>query len=134
MDQQAFNEALMKLCILLYQADGKITLKEQDYFYALQQKIDWQGEEDLEDFQRRAILEVRDVLRQGEQKAYVSALRDALSVDAKRALAVAQGISHIDGDMADEEVEILDHLQNRVLAKSLSPANDQPTQQASLAS
>ncbi|MET1218972.1 MAG: TerB family tellurite resistance protein, partial [Glaciecola sp.] len=28
---QRFNEALIKLSVLLYQIDGKITLSEQDY-------------------------------------------------------------------------------------------------------
>lgn len=118
--QQHFNEALLKLCILLYQVDGKITLSEQDYFDAVQSNIDWHGEEDLTEFQTRSIRQVREVIDAREHLTFVNSLKQALAYDAKRAIAVAHGISHIDGDIADEETEILDYLQNRVLAKSLS--------------
>lgn len=118
--QQNFNEALLKLCILLYQVDGKVTLSEQDYFDAIQNNLDWHGEEDLSDFQTRSILQIRNIIESQEQREFVNSLKDALSFDAKKALAVANGISHIDGEIAEEEMEILDYLQNRVLAKSLS--------------
>lgn len=119
-EQQQFNEALSKLCILLYQIDGKITLREQEYFQAVHEKFDWQGDVDFEDFHSRAISQVRDVIESREEKQFVNSLRDALALDAKKALAVAQGISNIDGDLADEELEILDYLQDRVLAKALN--------------
>lgn len=119
-EQQEFNEALTKLCILLYQIDGKITLREQEYFRAVHEKFDWHGEVDFEDFQSRAISQVRDVIQSKEEKRFVSSLREALELDAKKALAVAQGISNIDGELADEEMEILDYLQERVLAKALN--------------
>lgn len=118
--QQEFNEALLKLCILLYQIDGKITLREQDYFQAVHEKFDWQGEVDFEDFHSRAISQVRDVISSKEEKQFVSSLREALELDAKKALAVAHGISNIDGELADEEIEILDYLQERVLARALN--------------
>ena len=121
--QQQFNEALMKLCILLYQSDGKITLSEQDYFDALAAKIRWQGEEDLEDFQSQSIHEVRDVISSHEQVTFINGLKKALSYDARRAFAVAQGIAHIDGEVTDEEQDILDYLENRVLAKELRALN-----------
>ena len=118
--QQEFNESLAKLCILLYQIDGKITLREQEYFQAVHEKFDWHGDVDFEDFQSRTISQVRDVIESKEEKQFVSSLREALEVDAKKALAVAQGISNIDGEIADEEMEILDYLQDRVLAKALN--------------
>lgn len=118
--EQQFNEALLKLCILLYQSDGKITLREQDYFKAIHEKCDWRGEIDFEDFQSRAISQVRDVIESNQQRGFVNSLKDALVLDAKKALAVAQGISNIDGDIADEEMEILDYLQEKVLAKALN--------------
>ena len=118
--QQQFNEALIKLCILLYQSDGKITLSEQDYLDAFSRKVSWQGNEEFEDFQMRAILQVRDVIENNEQRPFVNSLKDALVFDAKKALAVANGMAHIDGDIADEEQEILDYLRNRVLAKQLN--------------
>lgn len=118
--EQQFNEALLKLCMLIYRIDGKITLSEQDYYQALYSNINWQGEEDLEEFQRQSIHEVRNVVDDGEIKSYLLSLKDALSFNAKKAITVAQGISHIDGEIAEEEQEILDYLQNRVLAKALS--------------
>ncbi|GAB5382161.1 MAG: hypothetical protein Alis3KO_36740 [Aliiglaciecola sp.] len=118
--EQHFNEALLKLCILMYRIDGRITLSEQDYYDAVHANIDWQGEDDLEEFQRQSIYQVRQAVDSGEIKPFILSLKDALSFNAKKALTVAQGISHIDGEIADEEQEILDYLQNRVLAKALN--------------
>ncbi|MEE3222031.1 MAG: TerB family tellurite resistance protein, partial [Pseudomonadota bacterium] len=33
-EQQSFNQALIKLSVLLYQVDGMVTLSEQDYLNA----------------------------------------------------------------------------------------------------
>lgn len=120
--QQVFNQALLKLCILLYHLDGKITLSEQDYFDALSSKIDWQGDEELKEFIVKAIYEVRQVMDNQEQLEFVNSMRDALNIDPKRALAVAQGLCYIDGEIAEEESEVLDYLQYRVLAKQLTQA------------
>lgn len=118
--EQEFNEALLKLCILMYRIDGRITLTEQDYYEAVYHNIDWHGEDDLEEFQRQSIHQVRQAVDSGDTKTFILSLRDALSYNAKKALTVAQGISHIDGDIAEEEQEILDYLQNKVLAKALN--------------
>lgn len=120
MMEQQFNEASLKLCMLIYRIDGKITLTEQDYYQALYSNLDWQGEQDLEEFQRQSIHEVRSAVDDGEIKPFILSLKDALNFNAKKALIVAQGISHIDGEIAEEEQEILDYLQNRVLAKALT--------------
>ncbi|WJG09375.1 TerB family tellurite resistance protein [Aliiglaciecola sp. LCG003] len=117
--EQAFNEALLKLCMLMYRIDGKITLTEQDYFQSIYSHLDWQGEQDLDEFQRQSIHQVRQAVDSGEVKAYILSLKDALTFNAKKALTVAQGISLVDGDIAEEEQEILDYLQNRLLAKAL---------------
>ena len=117
--EQKFNEALLKLCMLMYRIDGKITLSEQDYYQAINNNIYWHGEQDLEEFERQAIHEVRNAVELGEVKSFILTLKDALNFDGKKALAVAQGISFIDGEIAEEEQEILDYLQFRVLAKSL---------------
>lgn len=122
--EQDFSEALLKLCMLLYRIDGKITLTEQDYYQAIYNNIHWRGEQDLEEFERQAIHEVRNAVEMGEVKPYILSLKDALSFDGKKALAVAKGISFIDGEIADEEQEIIDYLQFRVLAKSLAEESD----------
>ncbi|MEP4890783.1 MAG: TerB family tellurite resistance protein [Aliiglaciecola sp.] len=117
--EQSFNEALLKLCMLLYRIDGKITLSEQDYYDSIYRHINWQGEDDLEEFQRQSIHQVRDAVENGEAKQFVMSLKDHLSFNAKKALAIAQGICLIDGDIAEQEQEILDYLKFRVLAKYL---------------
>ncbi|GAC16271.1 tellurite resistance TerB family protein [Aliiglaciecola lipolytica] len=120
--EQNFNEALLKLCMLLYRIDGKITLSEQDYYDSVYRHIHWQGEDDLEEFQRQSIHQVRDVVENCDPKEFVMSLKDDLSFNAKKAYAVAQGICHIDGELAEQEQEILEYLKNRVLAKSLDKA------------
>lgn len=133
--QQKFNQALLKLCILIYKIDGKITLREQDYFQALADKIDWRGDEEIEDFLVRSIYEVRAIIEAQTIKPFINSLKDDLLLDAKKALTVAQGISLIDGELADAEEDILEYLENRVLAKALesngqleSNTHESPTQ------
>lgn len=118
--EQQFNEALLKLCMLLYRIDGKITLSELDYYQAIYNNIFWRGEQDLEEFERQSIHEVRNAVELDEVKPFILTLKDGLCFDSKKALAVAQGISYIDGEIAEEEQEILDYLQCRILAKSLT--------------
>jgi len=125
--EQEFNEALLKLCMLMYRIDGKITLSEQDYYQAIYNNIFWRGEQDLEEFERQAIHEVRNAVELGEVKPFIMTLKDALNFDSKKALVVAQGISYIDGDIADEEQEILDYLELRVLARTLTDEEAAPT-------
>lgn len=117
--EQAFNEALLKLCMLLYRIDGKITLTEQDYYKALYTNLNWQGEDDFEEFQRKSIHEVRNAVEQDQVRAFILNHKDALNYNAKKALSVAQGISYIDGELAEQEQEILEFLENRILARSL---------------
>lgn len=129
--EQQFNEALLKLCMLLYRIDGKITLSEQDYYQAIYNNIFWRGEQDIEEFERQAIHEVRNAVELGEVKPFIFTLKDALNFDGKKALAVAHGISYIDGDIAEEEQEILDYLELRVLAKSLTDEEATPSESES---
>ena len=42
-EQQSFNQALIKLSVLLYQVDGMVTLSEQDYLNAMVDSLDWQS-------------------------------------------------------------------------------------------
>ena len=41
--QQTFNQALIKLSVLLYQVDGMVTLSEQDYLNSMVEELDWQS-------------------------------------------------------------------------------------------
>ena len=40
---QRFNEALIKLSVLLYQSDRMVTLTEQDYLNSVVESLDWQS-------------------------------------------------------------------------------------------
>ena len=124
--EQEFNEALLKLCMLIYRIDGKITLSEQDYYQAIHNNIHWCGEQDLEEFERQSIHEVRNAVDLGEVKSFISTLKDALCFDGKKAMAVAQTMSSVDGEVAEEEQEILDYLQFRILAKSITDEEASP--------
>ena len=42
-EQQSFNQALIKLSVLLYQVDGMVTLSEQDYLSSMVESLDWQS-------------------------------------------------------------------------------------------
>lgn len=120
MPSQPFNEALIKLCILLYQADGRITLPEQEYLDALESNIEWQSKQQLYDFHCIAIHQVREAIDQGKIRAFLTGLRSALVEDAKKVIAVAQGLALIDGKVAESEQDILDFLQYKLLAKALN--------------
>ncbi|MCV2885092.1 TerB family tellurite resistance protein [Aestuariibacter sp. AA17] len=116
---QLFNEALIKLCILMYQIDGKITLAEQDYLDELAGSVEWHGDMDYEDFLSCAIHEIREVIDAQETLNFISSLQDALSYNPNRVLLEAKGIAKADGDIVDEEQDIIDYLTNRVLARAL---------------
>lgn len=121
--QQQFNEALIQLCMLLYRIDGKITLSEQDYYQSLLKNLYWQGEDDMDEFERKSIYRVRRAVDEDQVREFILSLKDSLSQDPKKALSIAQGICYIDGEIAEQEQEILDFLENRVLAKSLALAS-----------
>jgi tellurite resistance protein len=119
MQQQNFNEALISLCILLYQIDGRISYSEQEYLSAVEQHFDWQSVESIEDFHARTIHKVRAVIAEQRVAQFLRELKEPLSHNAKKAMAVAQGLAFVDGELADEERDILSQLENRLLAKAL---------------
>lgn len=116
---QSFNEALVRMTVLFYQIDGKVTLTEQDYFDSLTQSLEWRSGIVLSAFISQAIHEARQAISSGNAKEYLRALGTDLNIDAARALEVAMDITAVDGKRSDDELELLSLLSNRVLAKGL---------------
>lgn len=119
MQQQTFNEALLKLCVLLYQIDGKVTLTEQDYFDELVESMEWRSGISKPAFINDAIHQARQAIDSREAADFIRALGDSLNLDAARTLEVAMEITKADGERSEEEVELLALLANRVLARGL---------------
>jgi len=117
--QQLFNEALVRMSVLLYQIDGKITLTEQDYFETLTNELEWKSGTVLPAFISQAIHEARVAIDQGNARDYLRDLGHELNTDPAKAFEVAMEITAADGKRSDEELELLSLLSNRVLAKGL---------------
>lgn len=117
--KQAFNEDLIKLLVLLYQIDGKVTLTEQDYFETLIQNMEWKNGVSISAFINDAIHQTRVAIDHEEAREFLFSLANGLSHDPAQALEHAMNISAIDGKRSEEELEILALLSNRVLARGL---------------
>ncbi|MCU7555187.1 TerB family tellurite resistance protein [Alteromonas sp. ASW11-19] len=117
--QQAFNEALIRMSVLLYQADGMVTLTEQDYLDEFIDSLDWQSPISESAFLNNAIYETRKALDVGDGEKYLKALQQDLLFDADKAMEVAMAITGADGERCDEEAELLTLLTHKLLAKAL---------------
>lgn len=121
--QQTFNQALIKMSVLLYQVDGKVTLSEQDYLDDLIEQLDWQSPICREAFVNEAIYQTRNALDTGEASDYLRTLQSDLLFDASKVMEVAMAITGVDGERSEEETELLSLLTHKLLAKALvSPA------------
>ncbi|QJR79851.1 TerB family tellurite resistance protein [Alteromonas pelagimontana] len=117
--QQAFNQALIRLSVLLYQVDKKVTLSEQEYLESVLEKLDWQSPICREAFFNDAIYQTRQALDAGQEIDYLRALKGDLLFDADKAMEVAIAITGVDGERSDEETELLSLLTHKLLAKAL---------------
>jgi tellurite resistance protein len=125
--QQAFNQSLIKMAILFYQADGRITLSEQDYLDKIIEQIEWDSPICIDAFVNDVIYQTRTALDAGKGADYLRQLQDDLSLDANKALEVAMAITGVDGERCDEETELLSLLTHKVLARALLHAADDAT-------
>lgn len=116
---QLHNEALIKLTVLLYQIDGKVTLTEQDYFDELLQEMSWHSGISKEAYVNDAIHQAREAIDSVAAPDFIRSLSDELNLDAARSLEVAMAITKVDGVRSEKEVELLALLANRVLARGL---------------
>ncbi len=116
---QLHNEALIKLTVLLYQIDGKVTLTEQDYFDEVLQEMSWHSGISKEAYVNDDIHQAREAIDTSAAADFIRSLSDGLNIDAARSLEVAMVITKVDGIRSEKEVELLSLLANRVLAKGL---------------
>jgi len=121
--QQSFNQALIKLSVLLYQIDGVVTLSEQDYLNSVVEELDWQSPICLEAFINDTIYQTRKAIDTGETLSYLRSLKEDLAYDAQKALEVAMAITGVDGERSEEETELLSVLTHKLLAKALVSSN-----------
>jgi hypothetical protein len=119
--EQAFNEAIVKLLVLLYQIDGKVTLTEQDLFDDVVAKLNWRSGVSLSAFINDAIHQARVAISQDEAREFLFKLSSGLSFDPARALDYAMDITEVDGKRSEDELELLALLSNRVLARGIVP-------------
>lgn len=117
--KQIFNESLIKLAVLLYQIDGKVSLSEQDYLEEYCNSIKWRSGISLSAFINQAIHDARNAIDTQKEREYLFSLGSGLNVDPAEALSVAMEITAVDGKRSEEELELLSLLSNRVLAKGL---------------
>jgi len=126
---QRFNEALIKLSVLLYQSDRMVTLTEQDYLNSVVESLDWQSPICREAFLNDTIYQTRKSIDTGETLTYIRALKDDLSFDAEKAMEVAIEMTGVDGERSDEETELLSLLTHKLLAKALISGRNRASSQ-----
>lgn len=118
-DQQSFNQALIKLSVLLYQVDGMVTLSEQDYLNDMVESLDWQSPICAEAFLNDTIYQTRKAIDTGDAITYLRSLKDDLAFNAEKTMEVAMAITGVDGERSEEETELLSLLTHKLLAKAL---------------
>ncbi|GEA10381.1 TerB family tellurite resistance protein [Alteromonas sp. KUL49] len=128
-EQQGFNQALIKLSVLLYQVDGTVSLSEQDYLNDVVDTLDWQSPICPEAFLNDTIYQTRQAIDAGDSANFMRQLKDDLVFDANKTLEVAMGITGIDGERSEKETELLSLLTHKLLAKELvnTGATQEPT-------
>lgn len=117
--KQYFNQALIKMAVLLYQVDGMVSLSEQDYLEALVDDLDWQSPICSDAFLNDAIFQARQAIDTAQQREYLKSLKPELSFDVEKALEVAMSITGADGERSEKETELLSLLTHKLLAKEL---------------
>ena len=123
-EQQSFNQALIKLSVLLYQVDGMVTLTEQDYLNAMVESLDWQSPICREAFLNDTIYQARKAIDTGDTVTFLKSLKNELSFNAEKTLEVAMAITGVDGERSEEETELLSLLTHKLLAKALVSGKD----------
>ncbi|WP_137167590.1 TerB family tellurite resistance protein [Salinimonas lutimaris] len=118
-NQQAFNQALIRLSVLLVQIDKKVTLTEQDYLDEVVASLDWQSPICREAFFNDVIYQTRKAIDVGDSVKYLRSFKDDLVFDADKAMEVAMQITGVDGERSEEETEILSLLSHKMLARAL---------------
>ncbi|GLR72866.1 TerB family tellurite resistance protein [Agaribacter marinus] len=118
-EEQLFNEALIRMTVLLYQIDGKVTLTEQDYLTALVEQMAWHNGVVQPAFINQAIHESRQAIDTRQATQYLRDLGKDLNLNPARAFEVAMEITEVDGKRSEDELELLSLLSNRILGRGL---------------
>lgn len=118
--EQAYNESVIKLLVLLYQIDGKVTLSEQDLFAEITASLHWRSGVSISAFINDAIHQARVAIDQQASREFLFALGNGLKFKPDEALDYAMDITEVDGKRSEEELEVLALLSNRVLARGAS--------------
>ena len=113
--QQRFNEALLKLAILMYRVDGKIRLNEQELVDDIADCLDWSGVNSITAVQSQAMADVRQAISANKVEAYVIGLKNDLMFNKQLALDTAKQIMQSDGEEAIQERRLYDMLRQSVL-------------------
>lgn len=108
--QQDFNEALLKLAILMYRIDGKIRLNEQELVDEIGDNLNWEGINSITAIQSQALADVRQAISSNQVEAYLTTLKAALQLDKQQALNTAKQIMQSDGEEAKQERHLYDLL------------------------
>ncbi len=116
---QNFHEAMIRMMILLYQVDGKVTLTELEFFDKTINDFNWQSGISLAAFVNQVIYEVRQAIDAAHESHYLKSLGSALNYDSGKAFDVALKLTAVDGRRGDQEKELLALLSNKILAKGL---------------
>ena len=113
--QQAFNEALLKLAIMMYRIDGKSRLNEQELVDEIADSLSWDGVNSITAIQSQAMADAREAIRADKTEAYLAGLKDALMFDKQKALDTAKQIMQSDGEEAQKERRLYDYLRQQLL-------------------
>ncbi|OES24137.1 hypothetical protein BFV94_4520 [Alteromonas macleodii] len=113
-EKQAFNEALLKLMLLIYRIDHKITLAEQDKFDEIKRRMDWQSTINIESYITHASGLVSQYVNEKRPLDLLKAIREDLNYDPKLAIGMAQAMMDIDQSRHEDEEEIMSYLTTKL--------------------
>ena len=109
------SEAIIALLTLLYQADGKVKLEEQDFFASMLKDLPWQNSVlSKETFHRDLVTKSTDALLDDHLSDYLDTIVPALKSDPK-VLAALRELAVSDGDLDSREAEILTLVSNKMV-------------------
>ncbi|MDX1678555.1 hypothetical protein [Arsukibacterium sp.] len=114
--QQDFNEALLKMAILMYRIDGKIRLNEQELLDGMTDSLDWSGANSITAVQNQATADARQAISSNQVEGYLANLKPALLFDKQKALDTARELMQSDGEEAGEERKLYDQLLHLLMA------------------
>lgn len=104
---QEKSEAIISLTTLLYQADGKVKLQEQDLFKTLIDQLPWNNNfVSKEAFHREKVATSLAALKEDTLTGYLEGIVPALKSDPK-VLALLRELAVSDGDLDIREADIL---------------------------